>query len=203
MLRNPVEMAYSLHEQQIHSFNEKERDFLTAWRLSPERRAGRQVPAGCKDPLLLDYQALCKLGEQLDRLYRAVPCKRILVLFLDDIKENPRQEYLKVLDFLGLPDDGRTEFPVYNPAKEWRNPLLGRMLRRLAKGVARAKHVKGILPKRSLGIVRALQNSAIHYRPRLSMPADVHRELLAFYEEDIRKLESLLGRALSHWRMGE
>lgn len=200
MFRNPVEMAYSLHEQQCYVFNEKVRDFLTAWRLSPERRAGRQLPAGCKNPLLLDYQDLCKLGEQLDRLYHSVPRERVLVLLLDDVRENPRREYLKVLDFLGVSDDGRTEFPIHNPAKEWRNSLLGRALRRLAKSIAWAKHVKGILPKRSLGIVRALQNRTIRYRPRPPILADEQRELLAFYEEDIKKLEKLLKRNLSHWR---
>jgi hypothetical protein len=203
IVRNPVDMAYSLHDHRFHNFDEDQKDFIVAWRLSPERRAGKQVPPRCRDQLLLDYQAYCLLGTQLERLYKVVVRERVLVLLLDDVKENPRREYLKVLDFLGVPDDGRTEFPIHNPAKEWRNPLWGRALHRLGKRVARAKHVEGILPKRSLGILRALWNRAIRYRPRLPMPADVHRELLAFYEEDICKLEALLGRDLSHWRMGK
>jgi len=202
MVRNPVDMAYSLHEQQLRSFNENIEDFWQAWQLAPKRRAGERVPPGCKDPVLLDYPAWCRLGEQMERLFRIVSRERVLVLVLDDVKENPRREYLRVLEFLDVPDDGRQEFPVFNPAREWRSPRIGRAIRALARFVAKSKHVQGWLPKRSLGIVRRLQAWNTRYRPRPPLPEDLRLELEACFADDVRRLEELLGREFPHWRSG-
>lgn len=200
MVRNPVDMAYSLHEQQLRSLNENIEDFRTAWQLAAERRLGRNVPPGCKDPVLLDYPSWCRLGSQLERLFTLVPRERVLILVLDDLKENARREYLRVLDFLGVPDDGRTEFPVYNPARQWRSRRVAGAVRALAKGVARMKYVRGWLPRRSLGLVRRLEKWNTRYRPRPPMPSDLRAELEAYFEEEVQKLEQLLGRAFPHWR---
>lgn len=200
MVRNPVDMAYALHEQQLRSFNEDVKDFYTAWMLSAERRAGKRVPAGSRDPRLLDYPSWCRLGEQLERLYAIVPQERVLVLVLDDVKADPQREYLRVLEFLGLPDDGRRAFPVYNPAGEWRRRWLGKAIRVLARRVTWAKYVVGILPKRSVGIVRRLKEANMRQRPRPPLPIEVRMELEQYFAEDIRLLERLLGRDLSAWK---
>ena len=50
MLRNPVEMAPAWHAQVLRSFDENVGRFETAWRLQPERRAGRRIPPECVDP---------------------------------------------------------------------------------------------------------------------------------------------------------
>jgi hypothetical protein len=202
MVRNPVDMAYSLHEQQLRSFNENVQDFGRAWRLSPERREGLQVPPGCKDPILLDYPAWCRLGEQLERLFSIVTHERVLVLVLDDVKENPRREYLRVLEFLDVPDDGRQEFPVFNPARAWRSPRIGRAIRALARFVAKSKHIQGWLPRRSFGFVRHLEAWNTQYRPRPPLPEDLRMELEAYFADDVRKLEELLGRKFPSWRSG-
>ena len=200
MIRNPIEMAYSLHEQQQYIGNENVTDFSEAWHLSAERRGGRKVPARCHEPLMLDYQSFCQLGEQLERLLQIVPSDRILILVLDDLRKDPRVEYSKALEFLGLPDDGRTEFRVHNPAKGWRSRWLGRGVRQFAIAVSTAKYRMNVLPKRSLGVVRFLQERATKYRPRAPMSAELRRELRDFYSEDVSKLERILERDLSAWR---
>ena len=49
MVRNPVEMAYSLHEEFVFLGAEHIHDFEMAWRLSPKRRAGRIVSRWCSE----------------------------------------------------------------------------------------------------------------------------------------------------------
>lgn len=199
MLRNPVEMAYSLHGQEIRMLHEDIKDFQKAWKLSPERRVGKHTPRGCKHSTILDYQSWCKLGEQLSRLYATVPADRRLVLVLDDIKENPRREYQRALDFLEVPSDNRQHFPVYNPAREWRSQSLGKIIRDMARGVTWAKHIAHILPKRSLGIIDTFMqiSSRQHSRPPLS--AELRAELREFYARDIQQMEDLLDRRFPSW----
>lgn len=199
MIRNPVDMAYSLHEQQLFSGYEHIKDFAQAWRLSEERAQGRKVTKWCRDPKLLDYKSVCKLGEQLERLFRIVPRDRVLVLVLDDIKENPRREYLKVLDFLGVPDDGRTTFPIYNPAKERRWPRLQKVVFTMSKISPRIKKALGIPTNWGIGIFTALDKINIRYRPRPPMPPALRAELVEFFRSDIQLLSQLLDRDFSEW----
>lgn len=200
MMRNPVEMAYAFHEQNIRSGNETIRDFRQAWYLSPERREGWQVPHGCKDPVFLDYQSWCLLGEQLERLYGLVARQRVLVLVLDDMIENPRREYLRVLGFLGVSDNGRQKFPVYNPAREWRSPHLGRLVRYLGQGVGWVKYIAAILPPKSLGLMHIIEKAASRKQTRPPLPSDFLAELSQYFENDVRLVERLLDREFKGWR---
>jgi len=196
---NPVEMAYSLHDHYIFWGAEHIYDFEMAWRLSPERRAGRMVSRWCSEPRLLDYQSICKLGEQLERLFNIVPRERVLILVLDDLKENPRREYLKVLDFLGVPDDGRQEFPVKNPAKERRWPGLHKGVRLIGRASRKTKHLLGIPTNRRTGILRVMNIINVKYRPRPPMSVQLRKELIEYFRPDVEKLGSLLNRDFSHW----
>lgn len=199
LIRNPVDMAYSLHEERVFCRDEHVGDFREAWRLSPQRREGDMVSRACREPRLLDYQSICRLGEQLERLFSIVPRDRVLVLVLDDFREDPRREYLKVLEFLGVPDDGRTSFPVENPAKEKRGPDLTLHLRRVAKWAFLAKRRLGIPVARSTGILKSISRLNTRHRPRPPMSDELRQELRDFFRPDIKRLGSLLNRDFSHW----
>jgi len=199
MLRNPVEMAYSLHGQRLFSGNEHIADFEEAWRLSPQRREGRMVTRLCREPKLSDYQSVCRLGEQLERLLRIVPRDRVLALILDDVKANPRREYLRVLEFLGVPDDGRTEFPVKNPAKEVRWPGGHNVILIAARASMGVKRLLGISGARKTGVLAMIDKVNRRCRPRPPMSAELRATLTDYFREDILLLACLLNRDLSAW----
>jgi len=200
MLRNPVDMAYAFHDQLLRNCHENVKDFRKAWLLASERRAGRQVPRWCENSILLDYPAWCQLGAQLERLYTTVPRERVLVLVFDDMKEEPREEYVRTLEFLRVSDDGRREFPVYNPARELRWRSIGKALYMIYEGVSWAKYVSGILPRRGIGLVRLIQRLSERRRVRPVLPPDLRAELIDYFDTDISRLEQLLGREFPTWR---
>ncbi len=92
-----------------------------AWSLNDARLKGESVSRWCREPRHLSYGNACRLGAQLKRLYSHVPRQRVHTVLLDDVKANPRAAYLSVLQFLGVDDDGRSDFGVSNPAKERRS----------------------------------------------------------------------------------
>ena len=199
MVRNPVEMAYSFHEELLALGYEQIDNFGEAWRLSEERAKGRAITRWCHEPKLLDYKSVCRLGEQIDRLYKTVPRERVLVLVLDDIKENSRREYLNVLEFLEVPDDGRTEFPVYNPAKKRRWPWVQRAVLAAGKTSRTIKNALGIPTVWGTGILNALNKLGLRYRPRPPMPPGLRAELTEYFRDDILLLSRLLNRDSSAW----
>ena len=198
MIRNPVDMASSLHEQMSLHQVEHITDFADAWEHSPVRRAGKGVRRWVVEPRLLDYQHVCRLGEQLERLYDRVPEERVLVLILDDIKADPRREYLRVLEFLGLPDDQRVSFPARNPAKRvrWQGLQLGIVFGMKAERVIRGR--LGLPPVHSR-LLRALNDLNKTPRQRPAMEPTLRARLTEYFAEDMHRLERLLGRELSAW----
>ncbi len=195
-IRNPIEMAPSLHAERVWQGVETVADFERAWHLQAERKQGKHIPATIRrDPERLQYGAYCCLGEQVERLLSHACAERVLVLALDDIAGQPQAAYQKALQFLGIdPRSYTPEFTVYNQRKGVRSPLLSYTVRRLSQ-IRRA--LGFTRPVNLYGRIQSSINSAEPEKYRLS-PA-LWAELRAYFEPDIRKLERLLGRDLSQW----
>lgn len=199
MVRNPIDMACALHEERLFCKDEHIPDFEEAWSLSAERREGKLVGKHCRDPQLLDYQRTCQLGEQIERLFKVVDRDRVLVLFLQDMQKDTRREYLSVLEFLGVNDDGRRDFPVENSAKERRGPNLNVHFRRIARWAFHAKRTLGIPVHRSTGVLKRVSLLNTRYRARPPVSRAVRLLVSRECENDVQKLGRLLGRDLSDW----
>jgi hypothetical protein len=198
MIRNPVDMAYSLHEQMRLHGAEPEPDFEKAWDLGARRRMGKRAGWSLSEPRLLDYESVCRLGEQLERLYAAAPKHRILVIMLQDVGQGPRREYLRVLGFLGVADDGRTEFAARNPAKAVRSQSLHYAFALLKKGERVVRQKLGLASTNSR-ILSLLKGANLKPRPRPAMAPDLRARLEASFAPDIARLERVLERDLSEW----
>ena len=105
----------------------------TAWGLTAERRAGRQVPRTCVDPRLLDYEAAARFGTHVEHFFEVVGRERCFVSVYDDLAADPSAHYRRLLDFLGLPDDGRTDFRPRRPTQGFKIGWLQRLLKRPPK----------------------------------------------------------------------
>jgi hypothetical protein len=194
MLRNPVEMAPSVHQQELFNQNETEADFATAWALNEQRWRGERVPRHCADPRMLHYGFVCSNGAHLERLFATVGRERVVVVLLEDLRRDPAAQFARVVAFLGLDRWEPAEFAVVNAAKARRSGLV----RRAVLEAANLKKKLGI--GLSFGLLRRANRWNRKDAPRAPLPAAVRRELAAWFDTDIRKLESLLGRDLSHWR---
>ncbi|MCS3904367.1 hypothetical protein J2T55_002403 [Methylohalomonas lacus] len=197
MLRNPVEMAPSLHGQLLLSGRENVVDFETAWHLQERRRQGKAVPWNCPDPECLQYKKACSLGEQLTRLYKTVDKCRVLPVFLEDIQKDVHGEWGRILDFLDLPMWADLDFKTENQARHWQwlwvrdiKIIYVRMLRQLG------------LPWLRIGLLKNLVGATIKESRRKPLSIELRRELEAEFAEDINELAKLTKRDLSHWIKG-
>lgn len=193
MVRNPVELAHSLHAQLLYGGDEDVEDFELAWRLQEQRRRGYETPTYCRDPKALLYGEVAKLGKQLERLYERVARERTHVILYDDFRQDTLQVYRRVLEFLGLPDDGRVSFPVVNPSKV--------VHRRRVAGIVRfgaaVKRSLGI--RRSFGVWRAVSSLVSRTQPRTHLNSEFRAELIEYFREDVEKLSRLVGLDLTAW----
>jgi hypothetical protein len=200
MLRNPVDMAQSFHSQILFTLNEDVDDFEEAWRLQEARRRGEHIPPTCRDPRVLQYAEVCRLGRQVQRMLSSFPRGQVKFVFLEDVAENVHGIYRELLRFLGVPYDGRTRFPRRNERKALRSRRLARLvlrqpplLRALTGGIKRLLRIQ----QTGIGVALMRVNTR-NIRPQPLSPG-FKRELVNTFREDVKLLSSLTGRDLRHW----
>lgn len=196
MLRNPVDMAESFHAQRLYTLNEDIESFERAWRAQEKRsQPNYRWPSSWYTPEMNLYGSVCLLGEQLERLFTIVEPARVKVVFLEDIKNDPRSVWLSILKFLHLPDDGRTEFQAFNTRRRHKIRFLALALQWLG----RKKRLLGF--HRSLGFASFISGiNRERVNQTTAMSTEFRKELLLYFKEDIKKIEALTGKNLSHWQ---
>lgn len=194
-LRDPVEMAPSLHGQIHFSGGENEADFRRAWELQTARANGRHLPRLSNQKSHLQYFQACALGQQLTRLFEVVPRERVCVIWLEDMAKDAQSSYDRVLEFLGVPP---SEIPINliptNKAHRPRSILVTRMVS-LGSAFRRRLGLKS-----GFGLLTSIRNSNKLMTPRPALDPAFIAELRVAFDPEVAQLERLLGRDLSHWR---
>ena len=199
MLRNPVDLVYACHAELLKHCNEDVEDFETAWGLQSARAAGLRIPRGAESVDFLQYADVGALGAQVEQLFEIFPRNRVLLIFFDDFVRDTGAAYRQVLEFLGVPDDGRTEFPVVNPNYELERSLLLKLAKERQWLRYVSQRLKYLLGVESWRIVEWLQRKNQVIKPRRPLRAEFRDRLIAHFEPDIVKLQELSGRDLSRW----
>lgn len=194
MLRNPLEMAPSMHSQQLFNGNELITDFTEALSLNDERLTGR--PTGMLSrypPDHLAYFHSCATGWQLESLLSRVPAESVYLIFMDDVKQDARTVLRNLYSFLGLENFEMESFPVVNPAKIRAFPVLDRM----TKSLGDWKKRNGI--KIKLGLLSRLRRANRIERKVQVVPQETKELMSIRFAGDIALLEHLSQRDLSKW----
>ena len=192
MLRNPIDLVYSLHSENLFLGREKEVEFANAWELQDLRREGRYVPVSCQNPKMLLYRDQALLGQALSYLLERVERHQIHWIFFEDLATKPANCYQEVLSFLGLPNDNRQHFNSLNQSKIHRYPELNRILRTL--GIWRAK-----LGLPGIGLRARFNRGVATPKERTPLTPEMRWELYQAFHNDIELLSQLTKRNLSNW----
>jgi hypothetical protein len=191
MLRNPVDMAVSVHNQLINNGDSTIRDFETAWHTDVDpgdRTAGGELRHGAR------IRRACNLVAVVERTFRYVPRERLLILFLEDLQNDPVRQLERVADFLGIARGHEALFGPSNVAVRIRSIPIQVAI----KWLVRLKRWFGI--SASFGVLPAIARiNRAEGEGSSSVSPAMRTELKAYFRADIARLGALLGRDLSHW----
>lgn len=194
MLRNPMEMAPSMHSQQVYNGNELISDFSDAVKLSKERSIGSSEGVlNGYPPNHLAYLHSCALGWQLERLFSLVKPETVHVIFMEDIKHDPKAVLEKLYFFLGLHYAGPEEFTVINSAKIRIFPVLDKAV----KAIGDWKSQQGIGIR--FGLLSTMRRLNKRERKVPEVPNSIKLFMQQAFRNDVALLETLTRRNLSHW----
>jgi len=191
MIRDPIKMTYSLHQQLVIADYERDTDFESAWNLSDERRLGKKIHSTCPEPLLLDYKTVGKLAAQIERLINAVGIERIHIIKQEELKNDPLGEYKKCLDFLSVDYDGREDFPVINAAKVFRSPFIAKATRFIGRRVMAYRVLRKSASK-GYGILNKVFNNNLYNRERPGLKEKIKEKMYREFEDDQMQLLKIL-----------
>lgn len=187
LLRNPVERAYSNFLHTVQRGTEPNRDFDEVIKLEEER-----IQQGWD--FLFHYLSKGCYFEQVSRYFGQFPVSQIRIYLFEDLKTAPEKTTKEIFRFLGV-DDAFTPNTAakHNTSKIAKSEWVGKAFKIFQSKNALTNATKKILPYRLRESIKGL----LYFKPEISREAQEY--LLAYYREDILRLQELIGRDLSAW----
>jgi Sulfotransferase domain len=196
MLRNPVDMMYSLF-QELSYYQGEVYDFATALAVEPERRQGRKLGV-IRRPEVHFYREAASFASQVERYLDTFGRDRVKVIIFDDFVADPEAAYRDLLRFLGVDESFTTTFEPVNESKRPRNARLQDIVIRPPRPLARLIPLARRLPlAHRLRLALLSMNSRSIRRPPLD--PELRRRLTEEFAPEVRRLGELIGRDLGAW----
>lgn len=194
MLRNPVDVMYSLYFQMLFNGNEDIQSFEEALAAEELRKQGQRLPANMRIQENLYYRERVKFANQVLRYKNTFPKEQLMILLQEDLLSDPQNTFRQVLEFLQIDTNYHPDFYLVNTNKEVRSPLLRKFYRHpLAIGLSRR------FPNLGQSVYQFIRNLNTRYAKRPPMNPELRRQLLVEYIPEIDALGQVINRDLSHW----
>jgi hypothetical protein len=199
MLRNPVDMVYSLHSQNLYDGNEDIFDFEKAINFDEERMKGNQLPYSADFTQLPAYKNSALYYEQVKRYLEIFDHKNVKVILYDEFVEKTEKVVKETLSFLGLNTLLDIEYIVVNPNKHVKLSFIhsiikspSQRLKRIAQVIIPFKRIRHLL-------MGQLLNLNVNNKKRKKISNELRDSLQKYFSNDIILLEKLINRDLSKW----
>jgi hypothetical protein len=199
MLRNPVDLLYSWHSQNVYMGIEDIEEFEAALDAEPERLAGNRIPNHGHSPLeKLLYSTIPRFTSQIERYVEVFGWDQVHVIIYDDFKQYTNVMFQQTLGFLGVAPEFRPDFDIVNPNKRVRSKVMQDIVEHHPKSLQQL--AQRLLPRKARFLLKKKARSLnTVYKPRPSMGVALRQRLQRQFTPEIEQLSVLLGRDLTHW----
>ena len=199
MVRDPVDMIYSLHAQRLYAGTEDIENFQQAIEAEDGRRSGTLPAKHSWITRGLFYLDVAKFTKQIERYVDAFSWNQIKVIVFDDFKNETARVFQETCEFLELDANFEPALEIVNPHKRARSRKFQEALdSRPSPSLQRVgRRIMSQATRRSLYQTLRRWNTDRSPRPRLD--PQFRRQLQAEFRDDVERLSNLLGRDLTHW----
>jgi hypothetical protein len=144
-------------------------------------------------PSYLFYRERARYSSQLERYYGVFPAESILVMTMEEFREDNEGHYRRVLDFLGLEPADDPSFRPVHASKAPRSRLLNQVL----NTPAFKRAIFRILgPSRYDAVRKGVAGLLMREQPRRDLSPQLERELREELAPDVDRVSALVGRDL-------
>jgi hypothetical protein len=191
MLRNPIDVMYSMFHLRTFANLEEEPTFRAA--LQADAR-GRSVPE-------LTYRERTCFLPQVRRYLSTFAREKIHFVMYEDFKTDPKRVFQATLRFLGVKSEIEREYPIINANQRARSKIVWRILRRPPAGLRRFLHPITTRSFRRVVGGHVFRLNAIQ-EPRPPMDPELKVWLQSELAPEIDRLGALLDKDLTSWYRG-
>ncbi|MEY2964056.1 MAG: hypothetical protein RL754_1317 [Bacteroidota bacterium] len=181
ILRAPQERAYS-HYMMARKYGMEKLPVTAAF----ERELKLSVAKWGRDECYLE---LGNYASQLERYYKTFAKEQILVLFAEELDEDPQKVLTRVAHFLDLPTFAAASVRRENAGSVPRYPKLN------AFGMRVLAPVRDKLPSETVRTLKKLTQ-----RKPEPLPEEAKALLRGYYEGELVRLEKMINKDLQHWK---
>ena len=191
MLRNPVDVMYSMYHLRRFSNLEDQPSFEAA--LDADAR-GREVAE-------LTYRERTKFATQVERYLTVFGREKIHFIIYDDFKIDTRTVFENTLRFLDVCSNFKQDFPRINGNRRARSKFAWRLVRQPPVPLRRI--IRPLTSRRFRSAIgrRLLQLNTIE-EPRPRLEPELKNRLQEEFAAEIHRLSILLDRDLTQWCKG-
>jgi hypothetical protein len=197
LLRNPVDLLYSLHSELVFNNNEPEKDFQSALNLEDDRLKHKNIPKYIPWPSRLFYSNFLKIDKHTKRYLHVFPKKQIKIIFLSEMKEDIQEVYKQVLGFLNIDQTFSPEFKIHNKNKQ---TLININIHPIIKKILRT-----LIPKKIIYYINHNFSKITTKKvERKTLSKTIRKQLEKKSYKNVKNLEELLGKNLLNlWKYDE
>lgn len=198
MLRNPVDMMYSLHSIRLYMANENITRFEDALNAEEKRKRGLCLPdrLGIMEDLF--YREVTKHTRNVKRYLDVFGRKNVYITIVDDWKRDTAKVFRETLRFLGLTPEFQPVFQGTNQNRRRRSKTLQDFFRNPPRLVRWLSNI-AIPPPQRHQLFVSLSHLNTAHKPRSRMDTALRRRLQAEFAPEVEQLSELLNRDLTHW----
>ncbi len=203
ILRDPAVRAYSHFNMRL---NKSHADVVDPVKDFEEVLAAENYRIGEGWGPGYHYRARGFYYEQLKRYYDLFPAEQIRVYLYEDLRRDPAAVMKDIFQFLGVDDTFVPDFKKIHNKGRYQAVVKNRVWHDF---LTRGNPVKTLLKplfnsETRQGVKKFLVNKNMTSAPaaeKSGLDPQIRRGLVDIYKEDILKLEKLIGRDLSAWRV--
>ncbi len=189
IIRQPVKRAYSNYLHARRADREPIDNFEKAFNEEDKRRSENWSP-------LYHYKQKGYYYKQLSRYYNLFPKEQIKVILFEDIIKDPLKITQEVFEYLNVDDSFIPDTSKKANVSGTPKGLSGWIIMKLRKNnlIPNIEFSK-VLPEFLITFILR----SIYSKPNKIAPELVNKLTTLHYKEDIKKLEKLINKDLSHW----
>jgi len=195
-LRDPAEMAVSLHQEMFMGGSENVKDFWRAWDLQETRALGKCIPGSAHESKHLQYRDICSLGKYSEMLSKTInDPERLLFVSLNEMNASPLATLERIYAFLGIQNCNQSvQLDVFNKARKPKSYWLDRFFKKLL--ALRYGPLRWLPQIGLLKLIKAKNVNGSGGKINELRPED-HERLRVEFKEDLELLEAVTGKDIS------
>jgi len=171
MLRNPIEMFRSLHQQKLYSLDESIKCPREAWRAQERRAKGMDISGQCRHPEQLQYKKVCSIGTQCEKALSILPESQVKIILSNRFVKNTQDVYEEILSFLRLSPNNETDldFDTYNASTGWKSTYIAAAIKKVeAYYNLLSEPIKKYTNYKGLGMLETIEHASTEKKKPIS-----------------------------------